>query len=43
MHWAEGALQSCGSQSSSDVRGVVGMSVLEQADMLVTEGVGERE
>jgi hypothetical protein len=28
--------------SSSDVSGVVGMSLLEQADMLVSEGVGER-
>ena len=26
----------------SDVSGVVGMSLLEQADMLVSEGVGER-
>jgi hypothetical protein len=30
------------SSSSSDVSGVVGMSLLEQADMLVSEGVGER-
>jgi hypothetical protein len=29
-------------RSSSDVPGVVGTSVLEQADMLVREGVGER-
>ena len=46
--WAAGALQSSGlgsrpGQSSSDVSGVVGISVLEQADMLVREGVGERE
>jgi hypothetical protein len=44
----EGTLRSFGlrsrpGQSSSDVRGVVGMSMLEQADMLVSEGVGERE
>ena len=31
-----------GHSSSSDVSGVVGMSLLEQADMLVSEGVGER-
>ena len=29
--------------SSSEVPGVVGISVLEQADMLVREGVGERD
>ena len=31
-----------GHSSSSDVSGVIGMSLLEQADMLVREGVGER-
>jgi hypothetical protein len=46
--WATGALRSWGlgprpGHSSSDVSGVVGMSLLEQADMLVSEGVGERE
>ena len=46
--WAAGALRSWGlglrpGHSSSDVSGVVGMSLLEQADMLVSEGVGERE
>ena len=30
------------SSSSSDVSGVVGVSLLEQADILVSEGVGER-
>ncbi len=45
--WAAGALRSLGlgsrpGHSSSDVSGVVGMSLLEQADMLVSEGVGER-
>ena len=45
---AAGALRSWGlglrpGHSSSDVSGVVGMSLLEQADMLVSEGVGERE
>jgi hypothetical protein len=51
---AAGALRSCswglqlglrlrpGHSSSSEVSGVVGMSLLEQADMLVSEGVGER-
>jgi hypothetical protein len=51
---AAGALQSCswglqlglrlrpGHSSSSDVSGIVGMSLLEQAGMLVSEGVGER-
>lgn len=46
--WAAGALRSRGLEprpghSSSDVSGVVGMSLLEQADMLVSEGVGERD
>ena len=45
---AAGPLRSCGlgprpGHSSSDVSGVVGMSLLEHADMLVSEGVGERE
>ena len=50
---AAGALRSCGlesrklghsssSSSSSDVSGVVGISLLEQADILESEGVGER-
>jgi hypothetical protein len=52
---AAGALRSCscglvlglrlrpGHSSSSDVSGVVGVSLLEQAEMLVSKGVGERE